>query len=382
MYNIEQEWLANRSRSRVDTHVAYQATEQSFLVAPAKATFRDNYALMMDISMYQPVVNWTEFKEYFSFAIARSSFGAIGPNYGGFVDKEFALNHVQKAYDNDVPIGAYHVLDPGYYMYKLETLGYLKDADNHLPADKDEQWQTFVKAITNKKIYAIAVDFELYKDWNGNKMSSIWLLEVINRWMTLMLRYYGTKYPILFYSGKWFVDNYCPEIVSTAMLAKFGDLWTAYYPYAAGVVNLADGDDLKANYPPESMTYDNSVHQNPPFLGWPGWKFWQFSGDKFTLPWVTNGVGSPSALDLNFFNGTKEQLYDYIKFIPSGPVTHTCPTGQHWEDASQSCVADPVTPPVDDELVKRVTALETDFSDLQHKIDGINSRLDNATLNI
>jgi hypothetical protein len=315
----------------------------------------------MDVCMYQPVIDWVELKEYFAAVIARSSLGAIGPNYGGFIDKEFQLNHVVKAYDNDVPILAYHVLDPGYYVYKLESLGYLQDADNHLPEAKDEQWQTFLKAITNKQLYGIAVDFEMCKDWNGKIMPSVWLLEVANRFMTLMKRWAervhpGENFPILFYSGSWFINSYVPELINTQKLNKFGDVWTAFYPYAAGVVALASGDDLKANYPPENLTFDGGTHQNPPFLGWPKWTIWQYSGDKFTLPWVTGGI-SPSALDLNFFNGTKEQLYAYLKFAPSGPVTPP----------------DPDDPPVTDdadlkEIRDRLLSVETQINAIVAKL--------------
>ena len=35
------------------------------------------------------------------------------------------------------------------------------------------------------------------------------------------------------------------------------------------------------------------------------WRFWQFSADKFSLP------GARSPLDLNFFNGTYEQLKEW-----------------------------------------------------------------------
>lgn len=317
--NLELEWLESRSKMAVKPLKAEAGANYSAGVS-ATTTLRDNYGLIIDVSAYQPKIEWQVIKAGgVAGVIARCSFGAIGPNYGGFIDSMFAgapEKNIESAYANDIPLIAYHVLDPGYYMYKLDSLGKLEKIDIYLPDDRDEQLQTFLKAIRYKKIYGVAVDFELYKDWNGKTMTDGWLSEVARQFMIRVQRNLPEQ-PRYFYTGAWFINAYAPTIQNSALLVNLCDLWTAYYPYAAGIVNVPAWDQLKQYYPPNTFNVAGKPTQNPPFLGWDGWKLWQWSGDKFTLPGLYGGAGALSAVDLNFYNGTKEAFWKEIKFTPA-----------------------------------------------------------------
>ena len=272
------------------------------------ATFRDNYALGVDVSAYNPVVEWHTLKQGgVSFAFARSS-------YGVNKDNSFA-GHVQGAYDAGIPMLAYHALEPGYYFNALQTLDKANDMDKWLPASMDAQFQAMKQSLSYKKLYGLAVDFELVKDWNGNVLPDIWLWTILKQFCKRVKAAFP-QYPLMVYTGGWVVWSYCKTIENMGGVPDTF-LWVAYYPYDTTVIST-NWDELKKYYPPETMTISfpdgKRQTQNPPFLGWSGWKFWQFSGDKFKLPGVKNAQGKPSAVDLNFYNGTKEQLYQFLGF--------------------------------------------------------------------
>jgi len=89
------------------------------------------------------------------------------------------------------------------------------------------------------------------------------------------------------------------------------------------------------------------------------WQMWQWAGDVVGL--------HKNGMDLNFFNGTWQEMYGWLGFTPRNATpVHTCPVGQHWDDAAGGCVADVVTPPVDDsEALKKIAALDVRVSELE-----------------
>jgi GH25 family lysozyme M1 (1,4-beta-N-acetylmuramidase) len=331
------------------------------------ATLRDDYAFVMDVSKYQPRIDWQEMAEYVKAVAIRSSFGAIG--YGGYTDPKLAL-HNQGAYDVNIPTILYHALDPGYYVNKLQSLEKLKNVDQYLPADKDEQWQTFLQALEHKSFYALTVDHEITLDWNRQVIPIGWQTEIAKMWMTRMLKRFPNV-PRIYYTGSWFVWGFAKDIETTGVLKNICDLWSAYYPYADGVVNLKHWEDIKANYPPDTMSIQFPTEpmprqtQNPPYLGWDTWKFWQYSGDKFTLPFITDEVGNPSALDLNLFNGTTAKLYEYLKFTPATVTPTPEPTPE----------PEPEPEPVP---ITEIEALRTRVDDLDAELTALKAGLRNA----
>ena len=97
--------------------------------------------------------------------------------------------------------------------------------------------------------------------------------------------------PVVVYSSSWFINEYSPVAVNWM---KDYPLWFAHYPYKAGRT---------------SATWESFANDNKPKIAAPSlptgitqWTFWQFTGDKFVLP------GADSALDVNYYNGTLDDL--------------------------------------------------------------------------
>ena len=333
----------------------------SLQASTVTGTFRDNFPLVLDISQYQQVIDWPKLKAdgLGGFIWIRASYGAEGQGFGGGVDALVA-DHVQHAFDMGIPCGLYHALDPGYYFYKLQSLGKVQQIDTYLPVDKDEQIQTLIKAAKFKRYYALAIDYELFRDWNGNTMPDGWLNEVVFQFL-IRVRKVFPGVPIYFYSGSWFIWNYVKSLETTGRIKGLAKLWTAYYPYGAGVVNLADADDLKPLYPPNDMTITfpdgKRVTQNPPYLGFDGWNFWQFTGDKFTLPYITDTLSRPSALDFNFYNGTLAQLYAEIGYTAPVPEPEPEPEPEPSGDLA--------------EVLERIAQLQADITEIRAFVDGV-----------
>ncbi len=111
--------------------------------------------------------------------------------------------------------------------------------------------------------------------------------------------------PVVIYTRASFVAEYAPQAAS--WLGNW-PLWLAFYPYASGRVSV-NWQTLKTHYLPP-------VAQPPLPAGCNDWHFWQFSGDKFMLP------GCQTPLDLNFYNGSRQELYAWLQQpMPAAVVT-------------------------------------------------------------
>lgn len=367
MIDLEQEYLQARARNRHEqNNIIQRFVARNLLPAAATTgTFRDKFGRWADISKYQQRIDWDKFHADFDGVFIRAGLGSDVQGHGGFIDSLFAT-HIQNAYDHDVCAVAYFVLDPGYYFDKLQSLGKLKLIDQYLPVDKDEQIQTLVKALKFKKIYGLAIDYEMMKDWYGNVMPDGWLTEIIFQFLVRVRKLYPDL-PIIFYSGSWFVWNYCKTLESTGRIKDLALLWTAYYPYGAGIIPLQTGADILAHMPPETMTIkfpDGSRQtQNPPYLGFDGWVWWQIN-DKFTLPYITDDLLRPSGVDVNLGNGTKEKQWAILNFTPKGtPEPPPIP---------------PDNPPVNEDLAalqKRVDAVVAEQAIIELDLKAIEDKL-------
>jgi len=112
------------------------------------------------------------------------------------------------------------------------------------------------------------------------------------------------------YTRLWFVLEYCLPMREWLWNGDWW-IWLAQYPYARGYVTCT-WDELIAKWLPAK-----SAPAIP--KGWPvdkqNWHFWQFSGDKFVLPgiWGDPDGRRLSSTDLNFFNGTLDELKAYLE---------------------------------------------------------------------
>jgi GH25 family lysozyme M1 (1,4-beta-N-acetylmuramidase)/LysM repeat protein len=128
------------------------------------------------------------------------------------------------------------------------------------------------------------------------------IISRVRTWLNLVEAAFGRK-PIL-YSGQFFLqDNFTEPSGGPPGWAKDYPLWLGQYP---------------EQYQPGMQPYLPT--------GWPSWNFWQYS-EKGRV----NGINA--MVDLDLFNGTLEQLYQFAggKDIAEKPKTHTVAFGETLE---------------------------------------------------
>jgi GH25 family lysozyme M1 (1,4-beta-N-acetylmuramidase) len=116
------------------------------------------------------------------------------------------------------------------------------------------------------------------------------------------------KWKYVIYTGEWFLSN-----LST--WSKTASYWWAQYPlafYPPSPLTLT-WDELRTKLIP--FTVPVNVSKVPGTL-----KFWQFSGDKLTLP------GNSKPMDVNVFYGTDLELENFFGAIPTTPPPTPTPT--------------------------------------------------------
>lgn len=215
-------------------------------------------------------------------------------------------NFVQQAYDQKVPvIGGYYVVDPVYYIEKLQGIDKLRALDHWLPAALDEQYQKLVSGVKNKAIQVLALDVEIFKDYRGNIIDPTWCSEAAFQFMVRVKKNIASINPkikqVIIYTGKWYIDAYAPNMKN--WMAGLDDPWVAQYT-KTGYVTLTDWGQLRSHYPPAQI----NGHDNPDYLYAKNWKIWQWWGDGVANADFLGPTGKPCSLDINFFNGSMADL--------------------------------------------------------------------------
>src|SRR6476619_6611186 len=226
--------------------------------ASAQAVYQDG----IDISSFQPTVNWTSVKAGgIDFAFTKATEGQ------NFIDSTFA-SHMSGAKTAGVLIGPYHFARP--------------DSNNTNPSDAANEANDFVDAITpsytgtNLTLRPV-IDLEKLAGVTDEKT---FLSNWINNFQAVVQNRLGF-YAIIYVNSNY-ANNYLNSTVSQY------DLW------------LAD------------WTFSTS---SPPAAGatgiWRGWKFWQWT-DAGTVSGISGNV------DRDVYNGTMQQLSAYIPDFHAG----------------------------------------------------------------
>jgi len=242
----------------------------------------DTYCLGVDVSYYQTVIDWQLLWEGgVRFAIMRSS-------VGNYLKDRLFQTHLLGAQKQGMICGAYHYFE--------------------LNCDVESQIATLKAALGESAVSFLALDVEQYwKSWatdlRGRKENhfSPQFISLRSREMAEKMRAFWQK-PVLIYSRASFVNDYAAPM--SDWLPEW-PLWMAHYPYSNRKEQLTWAE-LKKEFAPVIRA---------PWLpkNCRDWKIWQFSGDKFCLPGVNN-----SPLDLNFFNGTLQDLQSWLS-LPQTP---------------------------------------------------------------
>ena len=321
----------------------------------------------IDVSHWQPVVDWQVVKDGgISWAWAKCSEGS------GYTDTMF-WQHCQGAYDVDIPFGAYHFFRANYYVqFGLN--------ENNWPApEKDLQLQRLINSIKNKRIHFLVIDNE-----NTSDAHPAWIAQCVGifcsrlrHWMNHNAPY--DQIPLLMYMNEPMWKSAEPQYSWMAGDQTIQGHIIARYPYSRTPVIL-DWPEMWESH----MPADNAII---PTLCRPSWLYWQFSGDKFNLPGVYNNTyGNISPVDLNMYNGTVEELYAKLKFVPKitlppvdpPPIDPPIPSkfcihcGSTWTpDSYGNCGSCGAPPMQDTALLERVAHLELMLVELQSESDNL-----------
>lgn len=237
-------------------------------------------ALGVDVSRWQRSVGWRTLQS------AGVSFAALKASQGTVLRDPLLRAHFSGAKNAGLVTGVYHWLDPtqsaGRQIDHFTEVCSGLDFD-FAALDVEQYWQSWQEWVEHRIVHCIPPE----------RISGC----VREAAETLRA---AVKKPVVIYTRASFVRTYAEPMQD--WLADW-PLWLAHYPYPRGRVNLGW----------EKLMQDHLPKIDGPSLpeGATEWHFWQFSGDRFVLP------GADTPLDLNFFNGSEDQLRAWCGVEPA-----------------------------------------------------------------
>lgn len=246
--------------------------------------------LGVDVSHYDPAVDWPFLKT------SGVEFCVVKASQGDYLADSTAANHLLNARAAGIICGAYHWVDPlrpvqaqvNFFLRQIQPL-----KPDFICLDVEQYWSNwaaFPAKITKQSGWK--------NRWEGKKKANPihqvvaprQISESARRIAQILRQEYDA--PLVIYTRVSFINEY-----ARMMLDWLDDypLWLAQYP-----INTSG----KMTIPWETLKDDLLPALTRPLLpdGCSIWTFWQFSGDCFRLPGMTN------LADLNLYNGTREEL--------------------------------------------------------------------------
>lgn len=191
-----------------------------------------------------------------------------------YVDDTFAEN-CQKAYDADLPFGAYFFFRP--------------DVVQASTPDKDFQFRVLQYALKNKKVDFLALDLEVSGGDTGSNIRD--KTEKFIGWME------DTYHkPVLLYTSIGFISSYIGEWPRVD--AGNYDLWLAQWIWTQKATTW---ESIKTIYPADTVKIKTP--------GFATWKIWQWA----TLKGLD---GISGEVDVNFWNGSLASFHAWANFTP------------------------------------------------------------------
>lgn len=272
----------------------------------------ENNAFGIDISKYD-TVKWEELRGKVDFVIAKMG----GSEDGLYEDVKFS-SHIEGAYNIGAIPMAYWFVAPRFWLEQMQTAPGIEQ----MPDDKHPILQRIMNSLRNKAVYALFFDVEDFSlTTKAGNVTDFWLKfyisDLIERLRRQMAK--GNMKPIKLgvYSRRTFIDQY----------AKSLDIWLGTQPDLAiwcanwagsgsitGTIDVLKADKLTDGHSPRSFGWSPDRPKT--------WTFWQYSGDSGRVRVCTSilsSAGSPRAVDLNFFNGTPEELKKWAGVTQSTP---------------------------------------------------------------
>jgi GH25 family lysozyme M1 (1,4-beta-N-acetylmuramidase) len=244
--------------------------------------------LGIDISKWNPDLDYQALYDGgVRFAFVKLTSG----NYSKTKLRDVHINGCRKV---GILVGGYHWADP--------------------LANDQSQLDYFLSELNLWKIKAACIDVEQYwADWNefNNRLPITKFLDptrISQNAYNLHTGVMNNGLNGVIYSRETFIESYAKPIKLWIPPLKS---WWAYWYWdpATGRIKTT-WEYLKSSLYPRISAPFTKINA--------GWRFWQWSGDKFILP----GTGG-NPIDLNFFPGTMEELEKFMggEAIPNPPPT-------------------------------------------------------------
>lgn len=254
----------------------------------------------IDVSKWDWYVDKNQPPDYAFLAGEGVDFTIIKAVDGYLQDKRFA-GHYNAITKTEMPV-------IGFYAWNYPWL------------DGKIQAQKMIEAGVGKKFDFYMVDVE-QGTRNGIRLAANQINDTARQTVEYLAANGGK--PLVIYSGKWFLEGFIGNNIFGIPLYRWMldyPLNLAEYPYPKGVVSCT-WQALREKYLPEIY----SKRESPRLIsGMKTWQFWQWSGDKFRLP------GCPSLIDLNYYNGSLEDMKTWIE-TGTGPAVPVQDQVQSWQ---------------------------------------------------
>jgi hypothetical protein len=329
-----------------------------------------NYPLGIDVSHWTSNIDWDYLKQYISFAVAKCGEVQEGVSEDAWYDQGFA-EKVEGAYLAGIPMGAFIFANPYAVIAKFGNGVSLDALKNLKPADNPE-YTKLVEWLGGKLYYFIGIDLERWWDSYSNYyqfaqahaitqdkvkvISSQWIMAEFKKLLEHIAYGKANKtlrdVPVVVYTSDGFVKQYCLQGTDNMFYdwaanaeASGYSLWSAWWPTMPATTTW---EAVKANLP-------DGVTQKPYHCNFNNVLFWQFK--VCTLP---NGKYANTTFDVDLSLKNKDQLYQWMNFIPATPPVVVTPP----------VVTPPVVPPVvvtppPTTIEERMTAAETRLDALE-----------------
>lgn len=311
----------------------------------------DKCAFGIDLSRWQERVDFQALaKAGLDFVVLKCGGSETGELY---TDPTFH-NRVQQAYDEKIPvIGAYWFVGARYWLQRQHTIPGVENLED----EKHPILQYMINILRNTAIDVLFFDIEDASEW-GDRVTSTWhafyIRDLVERIRRQQAKGILRKFKLGIYSRRAWIDAKSKDL----------DIWLGTQPdVMIWAANWLTGNQTPLPFEQIITKRPLPGHQ-PRSFGWSPqrektWHAWQWAGDTGhgyrSTTGVTGANGNPSGLDLNLWNGTRDEMLKDLGKVIKPPVPPIEPPQP-----------EPVKPPIID-----LSAIEKQLADMRQVVDEI-----------
>lgn len=216
-------------------------------------------------------------------------------------------NRVQQAYDQKIPvIAAYWFVGARYWLQRQHTIPGVENLED----EKHPVLQYLINVVRNTAIDALFFDIEDASEWSGRTTAAwhaFYIRDLVERIRRQQQSGKLRKFKMGVYSRREWIDTKAKDL----------DIWLGTQPdLLIWTANWLSGNQTALPFNQIVSKRPLSGHQ-PRSFGWSQqraktWHIWQWAGDVGhgyrSTSGVTKADGKPSGLDLDLYNGTRDEM--------------------------------------------------------------------------